>query len=429
MKQAERKDDAGFDARAYAEEIGRKARAAASLLATLTGEQKNLALEGMSRAVRAGRDEIIEANRLDLQAAEEAGISKAVRQRLKVTDKTISEIYEGLARVAALPDPVGEELENWERPNGLRISKVRVPIGVIAMIYEARPNVTPDAAALCIKSGNAVILRGGKEAIHSNIALAKILRSAAAAAGLPPSSLQLVERTEHIIVNELLTLTNYIDLVIPRGGEGLIRKVAELSTIPVIKHYKGVCHVYVDRAADPDMAEGIVVNAKVQKPAVCNAAETLLVHRDLAAAFLPLIARRLEAEGVELRGCPAARKIVPGMREASESDWGREFLDLILAVRVVKDIDEAIGHIARHGSQHSDAIVTSDRSAAERFLREVDSSAVFWNASTRFNDGGQFGMGAEIGISTDRIHARGPMALPELTIYKYVVKGAGQIRE
>jgi glutamate-5-semialdehyde dehydrogenase len=420
---------AGSNIKEYVEAIGRKARAASAVLAMSSTEAKRNALIEMAESIEKGARPILDANRRDLQAAAEKGISAAVRQRLAVNEKTIAEICEGLRQVASLPDPVGEILSAWERPNGLTIQKVRVPIGVIAMIYEARPTVTADAAALCITAGNAVILRGGREALHTNTALARILREAAARAGLPRDSLQLIERPEHGVVNELLTLNAYIDLVIPRGGEALIRKVTELSTIPVIKHYKGVCHVYVDRRADGAMAEKIILNAKVQKPAVCNAAETLLVHADIAQSFLPRAAAALRASGVELRGDPAARKIVPDMKAAKEGDWGFEYLDLILAVKVVHDLDEALSHIARYGSQHSDAIVTSDRGAAERFLREVDSSAVFWNASTRFNDGGQFGMGAEIGISTDRIHARGPMALPELTIYKYVVRGTGQVRE
>jgi glutamate-5-semialdehyde dehydrogenase len=413
----------------YVEAIGRKARAASAVLATVSAEAKRNALIEMAESIEKGVRSILDANRRDLKAAAEKGISAAVLQRLEVSEKTIKEMCEGLRQIASLPDPVGEVLSAWERPNGLTIQKVRVPIGVIAMIYEARPTVTADAAALCIKAGNAVILRGGREALHSNVALARVLRDAAARAGLPKNSLQLIERPEHEVVNGLLKLNAYIDLVIPRGGEALIRKVTELSTIPVIKHYKGICHVYVDRGADCAMAEKIILNAKVQKPAVCNAAETLLVHADIARSFLPRAAAALRARGVELRGDPAARKIVPDMKAAKESDWGFEYLDLILAVKVVRDLDEAVAHIARYGSQHSDAIVTSDSEAAERFLREVDSSAVFWNASTRFNDGGQFGMGAEIGISTDRIHARGPMALPELTIYKYVVRGTGQTRE
>jgi len=420
---------AGSNIKRYVEAIGRKARAAAAVLAAISAEAKRNALIEMAGSIEKGVRPLLDANRRDLQAAAERGISAAVRQRLALTEKTIAEMCGGLRQVASLPDPVGEILSTWERPNGLTIQKVRVPIGVIAMIYEARPTVTADAAALCIKAGNAVILRGGREALHSNVALARILRDAAAREGLPKDSLQLIERPEHEVVNELLKLNAYIDLVIPRGGEALIRTVTKRSTIPVIKHYKGVCHVYVDRRADGDMAEKIILNAKVQKPAVCNAAETLLVHADIARSFLPRVAAALRARGVELRGDPAARKIVPDMKAARASDWGFEYLDLILAVKVVHDLDEAVEHIARYGSQHSDAIVTSDREAAERFLREVDSSAVFWNASTRFNDGGQFGMGAEIGISTDRIHARGPMALPELTIYKYVVRGSGQVRE
>ena len=409
--------------------IGERARTASGALANASAEQKNTALLKMAGAIKRRASDIMAENRLDLEEARKARVSQALRQRLTVSEKTIDEICTGLEQVASLPDPVGQFLDEWETPNGLKICKVRVPIGVIAMIYEARPNVTADAASLCIKSGNAVILRGGKEALHSNIILARVLQNAIAEAGLPEFSLQLIERTEHSVVNELLKLNTFIDLVIPRGGESLIRAVTEVSKVPVIKHYKGVCHIYVDGKADLDMAERIVVNAKVQKPAVCNAVETLLVHRDVAEEFLPRIAKRLWQDGVELRGSPEAVKLVPGMCPASEDDWGCEYLDLILSIRIVKSIDEAISHIARYGSQHSDAIVTSDDSAAERFLREVDSSAVFRNASTRFHDGGQFGMGAEIGISTDRIHARGPMALPELTIYKYVVRGTGQIRE
>jgi glutamate-5-semialdehyde dehydrogenase len=400
--------------REYVKTIGERARTASAALANASAEQKNTALLKMAGAIKRRASDIMAENRLDLEEARKARVSRALRQRLTVSEKTIDEICTGLEQVASLPDPVGQIMDEWETPNGLKICKVRVPIGVIAMIYEARPNVTADAASLCIKSGNAVILRGGKEALHSNIILARVLQNAIAEAGLPEFSLQLIERTEHSVVNELLKLNAFIDLVIPRGGESLIRAVTEVSKVPVIKHYKGVCHIYVDGKADLDMAERIVVNAKVQKPAVCNAVETLLVHRDVAEEFLPRIAKRLWQDGVELRGNP---------------EWGCEYLDLILSIRIVKSIDEAISHIARYGSQHSDAIVTSDDSAAERFLREVDSSAVFRNASTRFHDGGQFGMGAEIGISTDRIHARGPMALPELTIYKYVVRGTGQIRE
>ena len=415
--------------REYVKTIGERARTASGALANASAEQKNTALLKMAGAIKRRASDIMAENRLDLEEARKARVSQALRQRLTVSEKTIDEICTGLEQVASLPDPVGQILDEWETPKGLKICKVRVPIGVIAMIYEARPNVTADAASLCIKSGNAVILRGGKEALHSNIILARVLQNAIAEAGLPEFSLQLIERTEHSVVNELLKLNTFIDLVIPRGGESLIRAVTEVSKVPVIKHYKGVCHIYVDGKADLDMAERIVVNAKVQKPAVCNAVETLLVHRDVAEEFLPRIAKRLWQDGVELRGSPEAVKLVPGMCPASEDDWGCEYLDLILSIRIVKSIDEAISHIARYGSQHSDAIVTSDDSAAERFLREVDSSAVFRNASTRFHDGGQFGMGAEIGISTDRIHARGPMALPELTIYKYVVRGTGQIRE
>jgi glutamate-5-semialdehyde dehydrogenase len=427
MKDEKRERD--MDIGAYVDDIGRRARAASRALGVVPTDVKNRALLCMARAVEEEKEKIMAANREDLESARRAGLSEPIIQRLKVSDKTIGEICAGLRQVAELPDPVGEVLGEWQRPNGLTISKVRVPIGVILMIYEARPNVTPDAGALCMKAGNAVILRGGREAVNSNRALAAVLRRAAGESGIPEDALQLVDRMEHSVVDELLKCVDYIDLVIPRGGEALIRKVTELSSIPVIKHYKGVCKVYVDKDADLAMAERIIKNAKLQKPAVCNAAETLLVHRAVAKRFIPGIVKVLKDSGVEIRGDEQTRALAPEVAVAHEDDWSREYLDLILAVKVVRDIDEAIEHINSYGSQHSDAIVTADEAAAEKFLRAVDSSAVFWNASTRFNDGGQFGMGAEIGISTDRIHARGPMALPELTIYKYVVRGSGQVRE
>jgi glutamate-5-semialdehyde dehydrogenase len=331
----------------------------------------------------------------------------------------------GVREVAELPDPVGTSIAEWTRPNGIRIRKVRVPIGVILIIYESRPNVTADAACLCFKTGNAVILRGGSEAIQSNLAIAEAMN----VAGLPPNSITVVPTTDRAAIDELLQLDDLINLCIPRGGEGLIRAVAEKSRIPVIKHYKGVCHVYVDRDADFDMAERIVINAKCQRPGVCNAIETLLVDEPIADKFLPRMAKALAERKVELRGDERTRQLVSNAKPATEDDWYAEYLDLILAVRVIHGVDEAIDHITKYGSAHSDAIVTGNRTSAEKFLREVDSSSVFWNASTRLADGGQYGFGAEIGISTDKIHARGPMGLEELTSYKFVVVGDGQVRE
>jgi glutamate-5-semialdehyde dehydrogenase len=345
--------------------------------------------------------------------------------RLTLTDKRISEMAKGVCEVAALPDPVGTTISEWTRPNGIRIRKVRVPIGVILIIYESRPNVTADAACLCFKTGNAVILRGGSEAIHSNLAIAVAMN----VPGLPPNSITVVPTTDRAAIDELLELDDLINLCIPRGGEGLIRAVAEKSRIPVIKHYKGVCHVYVDREADFDMAEKIVINAKCQRPGVCNAIETLLIDEKIADKFLPRIAKALTENKVELRGDDRTRQLVSNAKPATEDDWYAEYLDLILAVRVVQGVDAAIDHITKYGSAHSDAIVTGNKTTAEKFLREVDSSSVFWNASTRLADGGQYGFGAEIGISTDKIHARGPMGLEELTSYKFVVVGDGQVRE
>jgi glutamate-5-semialdehyde dehydrogenase len=353
----------------------------------------------------------------------------AMAERLGLNDRRIAEMAEGLRTVAALRDPVGEVISGWTRPNGLRIEKVRVPLGVILMIYESRPNVTADAAALCLKSGNAVILRGGKEALRSNLAIHSILSAAAAEVGLDAHCAQMVDTPDRAALDELLRAEGRIDLVIPRGGESLIRAVAEKTRIPVIKHYKGVCHTFVDRSADLDMAEKICANAKLQRPAVCNAMETMLVHEGIAKEFLPRMAAKLRKAGCELRGDERSRALAPEMKAATEEDWSTEYNDLILSVRVVESLEEAIRHIARYGSQHSDAIVTRDLASAREFAARVDSAAVFINTSTRFNDGGQFGMGAEIGISTDKLHARGPMALPELTSYKYVVYGDGQVRE
>lgn len=409
-------------------ELGRKARAASFALGALSTGHKNEILEAMAAALLDRRETLQAANRTDVETAREVGLSSAMVDRLVLTDARIEAMADGLRDVAALPDPVGEELRAWTRPNGLAIRKVRVPIGVIGIIYESRPNVTADAAGLCFKTGNAVILRGGKEAAASNRAIAEALVAGGAPAGLPDGAIQLVPIADREAVRVLVQMTDYLDLIIPRGGEGLIRAVAEQSHVPVIKHYKGVCHTYVDASADLDQARAICVNAKVQRPGVCNAMETLLVHQDVAADFLPACAATLEAEGVELRGDDAARRLVPSMKLATEQDWHEEYLDLILAVRVVPDTAAAIHHINQYGSQHSDAIVAEDPQAQAAFTQGVDASTVYVNASTRFTDGAEFGMGAEIGISTDKLHARGPMGLEELTTYKYLVSGQGQIR-
>ncbi len=348
--------------------------------------------------------------------------------RLKLTDAVIEGMAQGLREIAALPDPVGEVVKMWRRPNGLLVGKMRIPLGVIGVIYESRPNVTADAAALCLKAGNAVILRGGSEAINSNLAIARVLQGAMEEAGVPAEAVQVIPFTDRQAVEEMLRLEEYIDVIIPRGGEGLIRFVTERSRIPVIKHYKGVCHIFVDRTADLEMALEICFNAKVQRPGVCNAMETLLVDEGIAPRFLPPMAERFQAAGVELRGCPKTRDIIPGVKEATEEDWYTEYLDLILAVRVVEGIDQAIAHILKYGSKHTEAIITSDYANAQRFLREVDSSTVLVNASTRFSDGYQFGLGAEIGISTTKLHAFGPMGVEDLTTTKFIVYGNGQIR-
>ncbi|MCX6899978.1 MAG: glutamate-5-semialdehyde dehydrogenase [Verrucomicrobia bacterium] len=409
--------------------LGKQARVAAHRLATLTTDQKNQCLQAMAEGLLKASDIIQKANEQDLGVGRTAGLSAAMLDRLALNDKRISAMAAGLREVAALPDPVGRVLEDRTRPNGLRLQKVAVPIGVIAFIYESRPNVTADAAGLCLKAGNAVILRGGKEAIQSNRAIANVLLDSGAGAGLPANAVQLVQTTDREAVRELVQLTGLVDVVIPRGGEALIRAVTENARVPVIKHYKGVCHVYVDRDADLDMAERIVLNAKCQRPAVCNAMETLLVDEAVAKTFLPRIANALLAKKVELRGDDATRELIAAAKAATEADWSTEYGDLIINIRVVADVDAAIAHINHYGSQHSDAIVTRDRAAADRFLREVDSAAVYHNASTRFTDGGEFGMGAEVGISTDKIGVRGPMGLEELTAYKWIVEGTGQVRE
>ncbi|MDR3638310.1 MAG: glutamate-5-semialdehyde dehydrogenase [Isosphaeraceae bacterium] len=416
------------DLQAECNALADRAKRAARALAVVRGQAKNDWLRRSADALRDRTEEVLEANARDVAAAPEYGLNAAAIDRLTLNPKRLDEAARGLLEVAALPDPIGEVVTSSHRPNGLEVTQVRVPLGVIFMIYESRPNVTLDAAALCVKSGNAAILRGGKEAIHSNRALHRVLADALEPAGLPAEAVQLVPTTDRAAVGYLLRLPELIDLAIPRGGEGLIRRVAEEARMPVLKHYQGNCHVYVDASADADMAVRIVVNAKVQRPGVCNAAETLLVHGDAASTILPVMADALHAAGVELRGDDASRALVPGMVPAQPSDWDTEFLDKILAVRVVDSLDAAIAHITRHGSGHTEAIVTRDLAAARQFVAEVDSSAVMVNASTRFNDGGQLGLGAEIGISTDKFHARGPCGLRELTTTKWVVYGDGHVR-
>lgn len=410
-------------------EMGDRAVAAARALAKLSARRKNTILIAMADEIEARRDAIRAANQTDMDLARQAGLSAAMLDRLLLTDDRIVAMSRALRAIAGLKDPVGTRISRWIRPNGLVIQKVRVPIGVIAIIYESRPNVTADAASLCIKTSNAVILRGGKEAMHSNIAIVEAMMSGGRKKGLPENAIQLVTTTDREAVRELVQLEGRVDLVIPRGGESLIRAVVEQARVPVIKHYKGVCHVYVDAAADQEIALKIIENAKCQRPGVCNAIEKMLVHKDIAAAFLPRIAEKLRARNVELRGDEEARRIVPDLKPATEEDWYAEYLALILAIKVVPDLETAIDHINRYGSHHSDAIITADEAAQKRFTEEVDSATVYVNASTRFTDGGEFGMGAEIGISTDKLHARGPMGLEELTTYKYVIHGTGQIRE
>jgi glutamate-5-semialdehyde dehydrogenase len=410
--------------------LGNKAVAASRELARLTARKKNAILLSMADEIEASREILKQANARDLEAARASGMAAPLLDRLTLTDSRINAMAKGLREISGLKDPVGAVISRWIRPNGLEIVKTRVPIGVIAIIYESRPNVTADASGLCFKTANAVILRGGREAIESNQAIVSVLQTGGKKKGLPENAIQLVTTTDREAVRELVQLEGKVDLVIPRGGESLIRAVVEQARVPVIKHYKGVCHTYVDASADLDMALKICENAKCQRPGVCNAMETLLVHQAVAEPFLKRVAARLGGElHVELRGDEAARAIIPTMMPATEEDWFAEYLDLILAVRVVPSIQAAIDHISRYGSNHSDAIIADSPEAQKEFTREVGSAAVYVNASTRFTDGAEFGMGAEIGISTDKLHARGPMGLEELTTYKYVISGDGQIRE
>jgi glutamate-5-semialdehyde dehydrogenase len=404
------------------------AKAAAAQLGARATDEKNAALLRIADQLEADRQWIQAENEKDVALARQSGMAAAMLDRLRVTDDGVAAMAQGLREIAALTDPVGTRSESWVRPNGLEVCRMRIPLGVVGIIYESRPNVTIDAAGLCLKAGNAVILRGGSEALNSNRALAETVARALSAAGLPEKAVQIVPVKEREAVHALLRQEALVDLIIPRGGESLIRFVAENSRIPVLKHYKGVCHVYVDESADLSMAEEICFNAKVQRPGVCNAMETLLVHRTAADAFLPRMAERLRQAEVELRGCPETVQRIPDCRPAEEGDWHAEFLDLILAVRVVEDMDAAMAHIAAYGSSHTEAIVTSDYTRSRRFLREVDASVVLVNASTRFNDGGQLGLGAEMGISTSKLHAYGPMGVNELTTTKFVVCGNGQLR-
>lgn len=409
-------------------EYGRRARAASRRLAAMGRKQKDDGLRAMAGELVARQDKILAANTKDLEGADAHGLSAAMIDRLRLTPDRIRKMADGIRQVADLDDPVGKIIAEWDRPSGIRISKVRVPIGVIGIIYESRPNVTSDAAVLCVKTGNATILRGGSESIHSNIAIATALQAGGQAGGLPEDSILLIPKTDREAVKIMAAMDEYIDLIVPRGGHALINAVVTAARMPVIKHYHGVCMVYVDKDADLGMAAKIVVNAKTQRPGVCNAMETLLLHRAIAEAFLTGPGRELLDKGVEIRGDEAVCGILGDRAQAAtEADWSTEYLDLICAARVVDSTEEAIAHIEQYGSHHSDCIVTADPAEAQKFLNEVDSATVYWNASTRFTDGGQFGFGAEIGISTDKLHARGPMALEELTTYKYLIRGDGQI--
>jgi glutamate-5-semialdehyde dehydrogenase len=409
--------------------IGADALAASRELAKLSTRKKNAILEAMAEELDAQRGFIQEENQKDLAAGKENGLTAAMLDRLELTDVRIDGMIKGLRDVAVLNDPVGQTISTWDRPNGLEIKKVRVPIGVIGIIFESRPNVTCDAAALCFKTSNAVILRGGKEAIHSNLAIAQAMQKGGVEKGMPEQAIQLIPTTDRDAVRVLCQMTDYLDLIIPRGGEGLIKAVTEMAYVPVIKHYKGICHTYVDASADLDMAWRIAENAKCQRPGVCNAMETLLVHKEIAEAFLPKMGEIFSTRGVKVHGDETVCKFLPAAIPATEEDWYEEYLSMELAIRVVDDVDAAVAHINQYGSGHSDAIVAQSESAQKTFLAEVDSSSVYVNASTRFTDGAEFGMGAEIGISTDKLHARGPMGLEELTTYKFVIKGKGQIRE
>ncbi len=418
-----------MDIKEFVLEKALEAKEGARALLRASTEQKNRVLLNMAQRILDAREELKKENSKDIEYARQKGLSSALIDRLTLTDKRIDEMATGLREIAALPDPVGEVTRMWQRPNGMTVGKMRVPIGVIGIIYESRPNVTADATSLCLKAGNAVLLRGGSEAVNSNRAIVKILREAAQEEGIHQGAITFIDTPDREAIYEMIKLEGIVDLVIPRGGEGLIRAVTENSRVPVLKHYKGVCHVFVDRDADPEMAKEICINAKVQRPGTCNAMETMLVDEEIAREFLPEVLKRLSELGVKIKGCSKTREYFREAEEAKEEDYYNEYLDLVLNVRVVKDMDEAITHIDRYSSGHTETIVTENYHRAMRFLREVDSAAVMVNASTRLHDGGQFGLGAEIGISTDKIHARGSMGLEELTCQKFIVFGTGQIRE
>jgi glutamate-5-semialdehyde dehydrogenase len=417
-----------MDIRTQVIDIAKNGREAANTLARTSSEVKDRALLEMAETLIEREAYLIEENEKDLVYAREKGLSDAMIDRLTLNSSTIGGIAEGLKEIAALPDPVGKVTSMWRRPNGLLVGRMRIPLGVIGIIYESRPNVTADAAALCMKSGNAVILRGGSEAIHSNLAIAGILQEVLRTVGIPGAAIQIIPTTDRQAVNEMLSLEEHIDLIIPRGGEDLIRAVVKQSKIPVLKHYKGVCHIFVDASADLTMATGICINAKTQRPGVCNAMETLLVHKAIAARFLPVMAEEFKKAGVTMKGCEKTRAILPEIEEATEDDWYEEYLDLVLAIRIVDDIGEAIAHIEKYGSLHTESILTESYKNSQRFLNEVNSSTVMVNASTRFSDGFELGLGAEIGISTTKLHAFGPMGLEELTTTKFIIHGDGQLR-
>lgn len=417
-----------MDIKEYVMKKAALAKDAARKMSIISTETKNNALIAMADALIENKDIILEANLKDMENGKNKGLSISLLDRLMLDEKRINSMAQGLKDVAALDDPIGEVIKMWKRPNNLKIGQIRVPLGVIGIIYEARPNVTVDAAALCIKSGNAVILRGGSEAINSNTTIAKVISETAEKAGLPKGAINLIENTDREAVNIMLKLNKYIDVLIPRGGAGLINTVVENSTVPVIETGVGNCHIFVDESADLARAVDIVINAKTQRPAVCNAMETLLVHKNVASEFLPKLAKKIEVLEVEMRGCPVTESLIKDVKPASEEDWSKEYLDLILAVKVVDSLDDALDHIYKYSTKHSEAILTNNYANSQRFLNEVDSAAVYVNASTRFTDGGEFGFGAEIGISTQKLHARGPMGLKELTSSKYIIYGEGQIR-
>ncbi len=417
-----------MDIQNYVKEQALEAKKGAREIGRANSGRKNAALLLMAKGIREHSATLKEENIKDIKFAEGKGLSSAMVDRLRLTDERIEDMALGLEQIAGLPDPVGEVTRMWDRPNGMKVGRMRVPIGLIGIIYESRPNVTADATGLCIKSGNAVLLKGGSEAVNSNRAIVAILRHAAKEAGLHEGAVTFIDLVDRAAVGEMVKLEGIVDLIIPRGGEGLIRAVVEQSRIPVLKHYKGVCHVFVDRDADMQMAEDIAFNAKVQRPGTCNSMETLLVDAPIAKNYLPRIAKRLQDAGVKLKGCPLTREILPDVEDAKDEDFHREYVDLILNVKIVDDMEAAMDHIAHYSSDHTEAIVTKDYGRAMRFLREVDSSSVMVNASTRFSDGFQYGLGAEMGIATDKIHARGPMGLEELTCQKYIVLGSGQLR-